>query len=131
MGYMLPRIDSERIQKGWSWEEFAAYMGVNCATIACWMAGKEEIPASQLLRMTQLFDCSSDYLLGLCASRFPRSTATVPTRTEADDRLIHMQQAQQRITRLLQPYTTLFPQEIHRFLLELRQAVQKAAQEMR
>lgn len=45
--------------------ELAEKIGVSYGTLKNWMRGKGEIPASKLIAMSELFNCSTDYLLGV------------------------------------------------------------------
>lgn len=61
----LPIIESERIKRNMSKNEFADFLGVSRRTIQNWQNGKTEMPLSKLIKAAQLFGCSVDYLLGL------------------------------------------------------------------
>lgn len=45
--------------------DLAEKLGVSYATLKNWMKGKGEIPASKLVLMSEMFNCSADYLLGI------------------------------------------------------------------
>lgn len=62
---MFPNIDAERSRKGWSRVQLAKELGVSYGTVKNWMAGRSEIPCSKLIKMSELFSCRTDYLLGL------------------------------------------------------------------
>lgn len=66
---MFPNIEAERARKGWSRAEFAKQIGVSESTLKNWMHGKTGIPADKVIRMAELFDCSTDYLLNLKRDR--------------------------------------------------------------
>ena len=48
-----------------SQEKLAERLGVSRDTLKNWLRGDAEIPASKVAEMARLFQCSSDYLLGL------------------------------------------------------------------
>lgn len=57
-----PNINAERVRLGMTMEDMAQKLGVTRKTIYNWMAhGK--IPQSKLRLMTEMFNCSADYLL--------------------------------------------------------------------
>lgn len=57
-----PNINAERVRLGMTMEDMAERLGVTRKTIYNWMAhGK--IPQNKLLLMTEMFNCSADYLL--------------------------------------------------------------------
>ena len=66
----FPNIDAERARRGWSKAELAQQLGVSYGTVKNWMKGDTEIPCSKIIEMTQLFCCTSDYLLGLDTGQF-------------------------------------------------------------
>lgn len=66
---MFPNIDAERARMGWSRVKLATELDVSYGTLKNWMRGATEIPASKIVRMSELFHCTSDYLLGLDAVR--------------------------------------------------------------
>lgn len=61
---MYMNIEAERARIGLSQDEFAEKLGVTRKTYYTWQS-KEDMPASKLLEMSRLFNCSIDYLLGL------------------------------------------------------------------
>ena len=61
----LPIIESERIKHRQSMDEFAAFLGVSKRTVSNWQSGKTQMPLSKLLFLSQNWNCSVDYLLGL------------------------------------------------------------------
>ena len=61
----FPNIEAERTRHDLSKAtKFAEVMGVARGTVVNWMNGKTEIPASKLLQMSEMWNCSVDYLLG-------------------------------------------------------------------
>lgn len=62
-----PNIAAERARRGMSREDLAREIGVTRKTIYNWeRAGR--IPQSALEKMSKLFNCTTDYLLGREAS---------------------------------------------------------------
>ena len=61
----LPIIESERIKHRQSKDEFATFLGVSKRTVSNWQSGKTQMPLSKLLFLSQNWNCSVDYLLGL------------------------------------------------------------------
>lgn len=57
------RIQTLRIQKGSTQEEFAAYMDVPRSTVAKWENGAQDFKSEAIDRMATFFDCSIDYLI--------------------------------------------------------------------
>lgn len=62
---MYPNIDAERARRGMSRAQLAIYLEVSESTMKNWMHGRTEIPVSKLIKMANLFNCTTDYLLGL------------------------------------------------------------------
>ena len=62
---MFPNINAECARAGMTKADLAEKLGVSYATFRNWMRGKGEIPASKLVTMSELFNCSTDYLLGV------------------------------------------------------------------
>ena len=57
-------IEAERARKGWTNNQLADAVGVTRRTLYQWME-KGDMPASALIKMSQLFGKSVDYLLGI------------------------------------------------------------------
>lgn len=66
---MFPNIEAERGRTKTSQEQLAIVLGVSPRTIRNWLAGKSEIPCSALTKMSGMWGCSTDYLLGLTDRR--------------------------------------------------------------
>jgi len=62
---MFPNINAECARAGMTKADLAEKIGVSYGTLKNWMRGKGEIPASKLIAMSELFNCSTDYLLGV------------------------------------------------------------------
>ena len=60
---MFNNIDAERARKGWTKKELAQKLDISAPTLRAWIRGSAEIPATKLLYMADLFNCSMDYLL--------------------------------------------------------------------
>lgn len=57
-------IEVERLRKRMSSEEFAKALGITRGTLNSWLK-TGNIPATKLVEMAKMFNCSTDYLLGL------------------------------------------------------------------
>ena len=66
-------IASERVLKGWSQSDLAEKMNKDRSTIARWEANPECMGIASLCALAKLFNCSTDYILGLSDERVPRS----------------------------------------------------------
>lgn len=66
---MFPNIDAERARLGLSRVQLAKHLNVSVSTFKNWMHGRTEIPASKVVEMAKLFNCSTDYLRGLGISK--------------------------------------------------------------
>lgn len=64
-------IRSERIRMQMSQSDLACALNVNQNSISNWETGASTPSANNLVRMVELFGCSSDYLLGLTDERLP------------------------------------------------------------
>ena len=58
-----PNIEAERARKGWSQGELAEKLGVSRKTYYNWVA-KGRIPLSKISLLSEIFEVSTDYLLG-------------------------------------------------------------------
>lgn len=65
----LKIIASERALLGLNQDGLAKMIGVSQATVSSWELGKSEPGSESIRKMTQIFGCSADYLLGLSANR--------------------------------------------------------------
>lgn len=63
---MYNNINAERARRNMTIEEFAKEIGISVRTYYAWQE-KGNIPASKLIVMAELFNCSIDYLLGRTA----------------------------------------------------------------
>ena len=61
---MYENIEKERMKYGFSVEEISDMLGIHPEVYRGWEL-RGEIPAEQLRKLAQLFECSMDYLLGL------------------------------------------------------------------
>lgn len=65
----LPNIEAERIRHRMSREDFASMLGVSRRTVQNWQNGSTDMPLSKLVRLSEIWGCSIDYLLGLCSNK--------------------------------------------------------------
>lgn len=61
---VFPNIEAERAKAGMTNGKLAAAIGVGIKDIGSWQSGEAEIPASKIVALADLFNVSSDYLLG-------------------------------------------------------------------
>lgn len=66
---MSNNIKSERGRLDLTQVELAGKLSVDTSTISGWENGKRDIPSSKAKEMSELFDCSIDYLFGLSNER--------------------------------------------------------------
>ena len=62
---IYPNIEAERARKGMSVENLTSLLGVCRKTYYNWVS-KGQIPQNKLEKMAEIFNVSSDYLLGQC-----------------------------------------------------------------
>lgn len=62
---VLHVIEAERVKHRMSRGELADALGVSKRTVTNWQNGSAELPLSKLLYIARMWDCSTDYLLGL------------------------------------------------------------------
>lgn len=68
---ILVNIEAERERHQMTKEQLASRLGISRRTLFGWCSEGRDIPSSQLVRMSHLFGCSIDYLLGLDEVRIP------------------------------------------------------------
>ena len=62
---LFPNIEAEKARNGLKTDAMlAAKLEVSPRTVSNWMSGKTDIPATYLVRMANMWECSTDYLLG-------------------------------------------------------------------
>ena len=61
--YIYPNIEVERKRLNVSQEEFSEKLGIERKTYYNWLT-KGNIPVPILIKLSEIFDCSIDYLLG-------------------------------------------------------------------
>ena len=66
---LVNNIRSERARLGLTQCELANRLSVDTSTISDWENAKRDIPSGKAKEMSNLFDCSVDYLFGLSAER--------------------------------------------------------------
>lgn len=69
---MGSNIASERVRIGLTQAQLSEETGISKTAIKSWELGKRKPNGDALLRLSELFGCSSDYLLGLTEERLPR-----------------------------------------------------------
>lgn len=75
---MYNNIEAERARNGWTIQEFADRLGICEKTYRDWISKDKELKTSTLAKMAELFECSTDYLLGLSdCMRAPTSRNTL------------------------------------------------------
>lgn len=62
-------IASERVRIGYSQAQVAEAIGVSANTISNWEVGKFEPTGAKLKALSDLFGCTTDYLLGMADDR--------------------------------------------------------------
>lgn len=62
-------IKSERVRLGLSAEDVAKDVGVSLTALYAWEVGASQPKAGNLLRLSSIFDCSPEYLLGMTDER--------------------------------------------------------------
>ncbi len=61
----FPNIEAERARLGLSKEEFAKRLGIATKTYYNWINGVNPIPSDSLIKMAELCNAKTDYLLGV------------------------------------------------------------------
>lgn len=64
-------ISSERRRCGFTQSQLARMLSVTSATIRRWELGQFEPDASNIVKLADIFGCSTDYLLGVSDKRTP------------------------------------------------------------
>ena len=64
---MANRIKMTRESMGLTQKEFGKMLGVGQTTVSAWELGRNEPDYESLRKMSQLLDCSIDYLMGYTA----------------------------------------------------------------
>lgn len=57
-------IEAERVRNGYSKEQLAQLIGVTTKTYYNWISEEYPIPSNALIKMADMFDVTTDYLLG-------------------------------------------------------------------
>lgn len=63
------RIGAERVRLGFTQGELGEKIGVTSKSVSQWETGRSACPAKRLVDMSQLFGCTTDWLLGLSDKR--------------------------------------------------------------
>lgn len=67
----IKAIASERARLGWSQTDLGEKVGKDRQTISRWESDPTSMPISCLMQLARLFNCSTDYILGLTDERSP------------------------------------------------------------
>lgn len=62
---MRVNIEAERARHQLSKENISKELGITSKTYLSYIRGNTPIPSNVLVKMARLFDCTTDYLLGL------------------------------------------------------------------
>lgn len=62
---LYPSIEAERARAGMTKLELCNHLDITPKTLINWQSGKTSIPISKVIKLSQMFQCSTDYLLGL------------------------------------------------------------------
>ncbi|MDL2253038.1 helix-turn-helix domain-containing protein [Ruminococcaceae bacterium OttesenSCG-928-I18] len=88
----MNRIQELRKRAGLSQTELAKKLGVVQSTLSYWEQGKYDIDNDSLLRLAEMFDCTTDYILGRSDSPAPQpysnehNVTTAPAESEAQQK---------------------------------------------
>ena len=66
---MQNRIGSERVRLCMTQEELAKKLGVTAKSVSQWETGRSALPAKRLVALSDIFGCTTDWLLGLTDER--------------------------------------------------------------
>lgn len=59
-----PNIEAERARAGMTRTDMASAIGVSPDTVKNWQSSRTEIPVSKIVALANLFNVTTDYLLG-------------------------------------------------------------------
>ena len=62
---MLNNISAERARKHLTQTEIAKKLGISARTYFNYEKGRRQIPSDILVKMSEIFECRVDYLLGI------------------------------------------------------------------
>lgn len=62
---MFPNISAEIARNNMTHEKLATNLNISRRTLSNWLNGHSEIPASSIVAMARIFNCTTDYLLGI------------------------------------------------------------------
>lgn len=109
------RIKKMRLSIGWDQDQFAKYLGLSQQTISKYENGKAEPGYKTLLKLSELFDVSIDYILGNTTISDKNNYLTFGDRLKAARKDKHLKQSElglkigvsgQVISNLERGYTT-------------------------
>ena len=64
MDILANRLREKREQKHYTQEDVASILNINRVTYTCWEKGKHEPKLEDLVKLANIFETSTDYLLG-------------------------------------------------------------------
>jgi len=66
---MENRIGAERVRLKMTQADLAQKLGVTTKAVSQWETGRSALPAKRLVALSNIFDCTTDWLLGLTDER--------------------------------------------------------------
>lgn len=101
----MNRIKELRLQNGWLQSDLAARLNTKPQTVSHYEKGDRGLDVETIFKLCEIFDCSSDYLLGRTALPSPElseeETELVLAFRRADDR------SREMVRLALAPFTAL------------------------
>lgn len=81
-------IRRARLQAGFTQKDVASALGKGQTTVASWETGRSQPNAATIIFLANLFDVSSDYLLGISDTSKPPECHTISSRICCSGRLL-------------------------------------------
>lgn len=81
MGRVANNLREIRVSKGWSQAKLARHLHCTDVTVSRYETGQHGMDAETILKICEIFDCTSDYLLG-------RSKVSVSQLTDEEEQLL-------------------------------------------
>ena len=91
---LAQRIMELRKQRGWSQEDLSEQMDVSRQSVSKWESGASVPDLEKILKLSQLFDVSTDYLLKDNIAELPQSPADTPVSREPVPRNVSTAEAE-------------------------------------
>ena len=91
---LAQRIMELRKQRGWSQEDLSEQMDVSRQSVSKWESGASVPDLEKILKLSQLFDVSTDYLLKDNIAELPQSPADTPVSREPMPRNVSTAEAE-------------------------------------